>query len=55
MTKLWRFLRTTPATSLAERRARFKGAEFYTAQGVKLRNQQSLQEALVEFQKAYSA
>ena len=38
---------------LAERRARFHGAELHTGQGVKLRSQQTLQEALVAFQKAY--
>jgi general secretion pathway protein D len=42
-----------PGYQLAERRARFHGAELHTSEGVKLRNQQKLQEALVEFQKAY--
>ncbi len=42
-----------PSYQLAERRARFHAAELHTGEGVKLRNQQMLAEALVEFQKAY--
>ena len=38
---------------MADRRARFKAAEVHINDGLKLRNQQKLDEALVEFQKAY--
>lgn len=42
-----------PGYQLAERRARFESAEAHTRDGMKLRDQQKLEDALVEFQKAY--
>jgi general secretion pathway protein D len=42
-----------PGYQLAERRARFESAETHTRDGVKLRDQQKLEDSLVEFQKAY--
>src|SRR4051794_14047051 len=38
---------------LADRRARFKSAELHVNDGLKLRDQQKLEEALVEFQRAF--
>ena len=42
-----------PGYQMADRRARFKAAEVHINDGLKLRNQQKLDEALVEFQKAF--
>jgi general secretion pathway protein D len=42
-----------PGYQLAERRARFESAEAHTRDGLKLREQQKLDDALVELQKAY--
>src|SRR6185437_8576108 len=42
-----------PGYQMADRRARFKAAEVHINDGLKLRNQQKLDESLVEFQKAF--
>ena len=43
-----------PGYQMADKRARFRGAEVHAEAGQRLQKEQKLQEALVQFQKAYA-